>query len=125
VGSDRFCVLKSLGRCLGLVFERYSISTAMLAGFIGAEPVLRSDFEKKCQLLAQRISILSGVNDPEFYDKSLFHGFIDMLKREGYLHEEAGKLVVDESMRELATRTSVLLSADISQSIRRVTEFTN
>jgi len=125
VGSDRFCVLKSLGRCLGLVFERYSISTAMLAGFIGAEPVERSDFEKKCQLLAQRISILSGVNDPEFYDRSLFHGFIDMLKREGYLYEESGKLIVNDSMKQLAQRTSVLLSADISQSIRRVTEFTN
>ncbi len=124
VGSEYFCLLKGLGRCLGLVFERYSISTAMLAGFAGSEPILRSDFEEKCQTLAQRISILSGVNDPEFNDKSLFHGFIDMLKRENYLSEDTeGRLVVEDSMIGLSQRTSALLSSDISQSIRRVTEF--
>jgi glycerol-3-phosphate O-acyltransferase len=120
--TNEFSLLRMFGKILGLVFERYSISTTLLSDFIGKEPIKRPEFETQCQRLAQRISILNGVNDPEFYDKVLFHNYVTLLKDMGFVSfgpEET--LVIDPRIKTLAERSTALLSPDIRQSIQRLT----
>ena len=60
--------------------ERYYLVIALLlqagSGNIGQEAL-----EQRCYLMAQRMSFLYGLNSPEFFDKSLFRNFIDLLCR--------------------------------------------
>ena len=60
--------------------ERYYLVVALLlqagSGTIGQEAL-----EERCHLIAQRMSVLYGLNSPEFFDKSLFRDFIELLRR--------------------------------------------
>jgi glycerol-3-phosphate O-acyltransferase len=119
--SHDFTCLKILGRALGHTLERYAISTALLAQHGDARAFKRKDFETQAQLLAQRISILNGINEPEFFDQSLFKNYIDLLKDLNYADEaEGGELTVDPRLRQIAESALNLLSGDIRQSIQRL-----
>ena len=39
--------------------------------------------EERCQLMAQRMTLLYGFNSPEFFDRTLFENFIDLLRERG------------------------------------------
>ena len=60
--------------------ERYYLVIALLlqagSGNIGQEAL-----EERCHLMAQRMSLLYGLNSPEFFDRSLFRNFIELLCR--------------------------------------------
>ena len=38
--------------------------------------------------MAQRLSVLHGINAPEFFDKAVFSAFIANLKEEGYFDDD-------------------------------------
>jgi glycerol-3-phosphate O-acyltransferase len=119
--SPEFTCLKALGRTLGQTLERYAISTALLAKNSRSGQVNRKEFESQCQLMAQRISILNGHNEPEYFDKTLFRTYIDLLKNLGYvLEDEKGQLTVDAQLNDVAKNSLGLLSVDIRQSIERI-----
>lgn len=118
-----FSSLRILARALGQTLERYAVSTALLAQQQSGEPFDRKDFETRCQLMAQRISILNGINEPEFFDKSLFKNYIDLLKDLKYAADAGeGRLVIDAQVRGIAERSLNLLSGDLRQSIQRLSE---
>ncbi|MCY1311739.1 Glycerol-3-phosphate acyltransferase [compost metagenome] len=73
--------------------------------------------------MAQRLSILHGLNAPEFFDKSLFRHFIQTLLDQGVLRQdEAGKLSHHPLLGELAEGAAKrVLPAEIRLSIRQVT----
>ncbi len=121
VTSKDFSSLKTLGRALGQTLERYAISTALLAQHGDGQPFDRKAFETRCHLMAQRISILNGLNEPEFFDKNLFKIFLDQLKTLGLAAEaEGGRMTVDPKLRAVAEHSMNLLSGDIRQSIQRL-----
>lgn len=121
VTSKEFTALKILGRTLGQTLERYAISTALLAQHGDGQPFDRKAFETRCHLMAQRISILNGINEPEFFDKNLFKTFLDELRQLGLAAEEAdGRMTVDPKLRVVAEHSMNLLSGDIRQSIQRL-----
>jgi len=51
----------------------------------GSGIVTQEALEQRCHLMAQRMSVLHGLNSPEFFDKSLFRNFIDLLRRRGVI----------------------------------------
>lgn len=121
VTSLDFTSLKILSRVLGQTLERYAISTALLARHADGIPFERAEFEKQCQLMAQRISILNGINEPEFFDKNLFKNYIELLKVQGIAKDsENNRLIVTGEIKELADSAINLLSSDIRQGIRRM-----
>lgn len=121
VTSKDYSSLKTLGRVLGQTLERYAISTALLAQHGDGQPFDRKAFETRCHLMAQRISILNGINEPEFFDKNLFKNFLDQLKALGLASEMAdGRMAVDPKLRDVAEHSMSLLSGDIRQSIQRL-----
>jgi glycerol-3-phosphate O-acyltransferase len=116
-----FTSLKILSRVLGQTLERYAVSTALMARHSDGSPFERAEFEKQCQLMAQRISILNGMNEPEFFDKNLFKNYIELLKLQGIAEDAGdGKLKISSEIRALADSAINLLSSDIRQSIRRM-----
>lgn len=121
VTSRDLTSLMILSRALGHTLERYAISTALLARHGAGSHIDRKEFETQCQLMAQRISILNGVIEPEFFDKNLFKNYINLLGEHGFVVEEPdGKIAVDPKIKELAQTSVNLLSGDIRQSIQRI-----
>ena len=72
--------------------------------------------------MAQRLSILHGLNAPEFFDKSLFRHFIQTLLDQGVLRTDAaGKLSYHDMLGDLAEGAAKrVLPAEIRLSIRQV-----
>jgi glycerol-3-phosphate O-acyltransferase len=62
------------------------------------------------------------LNSPEFFDKSLFRNFIDLLRRRGVIQESAeGWLTFDEPLLGVAADAQLVLSEQIRHSILQVT----
>jgi glycerol-3-phosphate O-acyltransferase len=101
--------------------ERYYLVIALLlragSGTIGPQAL-----EERCHLMAQRMSLLYGFNSPEFFDKSLFRNFIDLLRRRGVVHiAPDDKLVYGDPMLGVGADAQLVLSEQIRNSILQVT----
>jgi len=119
-GTDEASQLQLLGRCQLQTFERYYITIAVLVKN-GSGVLTRAQLERLCTLTAQRISQLSEFDAPEFYDRSLFRQFIELLKNRGVLSiDENGKLEFDSSISDITEEAKTLLSKDIRHGIIRV-----
>jgi glycerol-3-phosphate O-acyltransferase len=112
--------LQILGRSLLQTFERYFITIAVLAKN-GTGSLSRAQLERLCILTAQRISLLSEFDAPEFYDRNLFRQFIELLKNRDVLTINAeGRLEFEDSINEITEDAKTLLSKDIRHGIIRV-----
>jgi glycerol-3-phosphate O-acyltransferase len=101
--------------------ERYYLVVALLlqagSGAIGQEAL-----EQRCHLMAQRMSVLYGMNAPEFFDKSLFRNFIDLLLRRKVVEtSEDGNLTFGGQLLGVAADAQSVLSEQIRHSILQVT----
>ncbi|OOF42462.1 glycerol-3-phosphate 1-O-acyltransferase [Rodentibacter rarus] len=99
------------------ILQRYYITITILQ----KDPqISRSALEKESQLVAQRLSVLHGINAPEFFDKAVFSAFIANLKEEGYFNEQG-----QGNLPYLHTFSSILehlISTEISLTIRGTVE---
>jgi glycerol-3-phosphate O-acyltransferase len=103
------------------MLERYYLVIALLlqagSGTIGQEAL-----EERCHLMAQRMSVLYGLNSPEFFDKSLFRNFIALLRRRHVIQTSADeKLEFGELLLGVAADAQLVLSEQIRLSILQVT----
>ncbi len=101
--------------------ERYYLAIALLlqagSGVIGQQAL-----EERCHLMAQRMALLYGLNSPEFFDKSLFRKFVELLRRRGVVQAAAdGKLVFGDALLAVAADAQLVLSEQIRHSILQVT----
>ncbi len=78
--------LQLLGRTIAETLQRYAITLTL---FTHQPHIDKRDLEKHSQMLAQRLSRLHGINAPEFFDKQVFTIFIDTLREQGYLDDDA------------------------------------
>jgi glycerol-3-phosphate O-acyltransferase len=112
--------LQLLGRSLLQTYERYFITIAVLVKN-GSGTLTRGQLERLCILTAQRISLLNEFDAPEFYDRSLFRQFIDVLKVRGVLTiNPEGRLEFDDSITLITEDTKTLLSWEVRHGIIRV-----
>lgn len=64
--------------------QRYAITFALL----NARPeISRSELVRESHTMAQRLSVLHGINAPEFFDKAVFSTLIATLHQEGYISD--------------------------------------
>jgi len=64
--------------------QRYAITFWLLS----ANPAInRGTLEKESRTLAQRLSVLHGINAPEFFDKAVFSTLVLTLRDEGYISD--------------------------------------
>ena len=101
--------------------ERYYLVIALLLQS-GSGTTTQQALERRCHLMAQRISVLYGLNSPEFFDKSLFRNFIDLLRRRNVIQDSAsGELLYGEPLLAVAADAQLVLSEQIRHSILQVT----
>jgi glycerol-3-phosphate O-acyltransferase len=101
--------------------ERYYLAIALLLQ-AGSGSITQEALEQRCHLMAQRMSVLHGLNSPEFFDKSLFRNFIDLLRRRGVIQEsEEGWLTFGEPLLGVVADAQLVLSEQIRHSILQVT----
>jgi glycerol-3-phosphate O-acyltransferase len=101
--------------------ERYYLAIALLVR-AGSGEITQRLLEERCQLMAQRMTMLYGFNSPEFFDASLFENFIDLLRARGVVRTgESGRLLFDEVLIHVAADAQLVLSEQIRHSILQVT----
>lgn len=95
------------------VLQRYYISLSIL---IEQPEISRNELEKESRSIAQRLSVLHGINAPEFFDKALFSTFSNTLKEQGYFDEEGNAVVAKVQETEELLRG--LISLEVQQTIQ-------
>jgi glycerol-3-phosphate O-acyltransferase len=101
--------------------ERYYIAIALVQKN-GSGKLCSKTLEEQCTLMAQRISILHGLNSPEFFDKALFRNLInELVERNGLRKDDEGMLHIGDAVERIAKDADSLLNAQLRQSILQVT----
>ena len=101
--------------------ERYYLAIALLLQ-AGSGLISQSALEERCHLMAQRMSVLYGMNSPELFDKSLFRNFLDLLRRRNVIQISADDaLLFGEPLLGVAADAQLVLSEQIRHSILQVT----
>ncbi|WP_152225076.1 glycerol-3-phosphate 1-O-acyltransferase PlsB [Pseudomonas sp. SCB32] len=119
--SRQYVLLTLLARAIAQTLQRFYMSISLVLN-AGQKQLTAEELENLCTVMAQRLSILHGLNAPEFFDKSLFRHFIQTLLDEDVLRkDENGKLSFHELLGELAEGAAKrVLPAEIRLSIRQV-----
>ncbi|HEU4652466.1 MAG TPA: glycerol-3-phosphate 1-O-acyltransferase PlsB [Steroidobacteraceae bacterium] len=103
------------------IIERYYLVIAVLLK-AGSGHIDQSALETQCEQMAQRMSLLYELNSPEFFDKSLFKNFIDLLRARHVLEINAeGRLTFTERLSLVAADAQIVLHERIRNSILQVT----
>lgn len=101
--------------------ERYYLAIALLLQ-AGSGSVTQEALEQRCHLMAQRMSVLYGLNSPDFFDKSLFRNFLELLRLRNVIQVcRDGKLSFGEPLLAVAADAQLVLSEQIRHSILQVT----
>lgn len=122
VTQPAFSTLAMLGRVMGETLERYCITTLLLADEAQRDvPVSRGAIEEHCRLLAERMALLTGRDAPEFFDSTLFRGYLTTLIAVGLLTPEGDEgLRIAPKIHRTAERALELLSDDARQTLAQL-----
>jgi glycerol-3-phosphate O-acyltransferase len=119
--SPEFSILRTLALIMGAALERFAIATHLLNQYDSGIAFKMEEFQKKCVLMSQRISLLSGTTDLELPSPQLYVYVLEqlaVLEMIEKLPEQAWKLT--DRFPEMLKITSALLSVDVRQSMARV-----
>jgi glycerol-3-phosphate O-acyltransferase len=119
--SPKAMQLSLLAQATIQTIERYYLAVAQLVR-AGSGTVSQAALEERCQLTAQRIGLLFGLDSPEFFDRSMFGNFIGLLRARGVVRvREDGTLEFDEVLLRVAQDAQFVLSEQLRHSILQVT----
>ena len=118
--TDEVFRLRAIGHSLQQAFERYYIAISVLVKN-GAGTLSAGELESLCQLAAQRLSLLYAPAAPEFFDKTLFRGFILKLRELRLVWADGnGKLAFDERLDAWAKDAKFILGRELRHTIEKV-----
>jgi glycerol-3-phosphate O-acyltransferase len=120
-GSTEAVQLSVLGQITVPIIERYYLVIAVLLKS-GSGRLSQDVLETQCQLMAQRMSLLYELNAPEFFDKTLFKNFIDLLRARNVIGVNAeGRLTYTDMLPAVADDAQLVLHEQIRNSVLQVT----
>ncbi|HVF16102.1 MAG TPA: glycerol-3-phosphate 1-O-acyltransferase PlsB [Steroidobacteraceae bacterium] len=120
-GSAEAVQLSVLAQATVQIIERYYLVIAVLLKS-GSGHVTQAVLESQCQLMAQRMSLLHELNAPEFFDKSLFANFIDLLRTRNVLTVNGeGRLTFTHMLEAVADDAQLVLHEQIRNSVLQAT----
>jgi glycerol-3-phosphate O-acyltransferase len=100
--------------------ERYYMVVAQLVQ-AGSGTLDQATLEQRCQLTAQRMTLLYGLNSPEFFDPAMFGNFIGLLRERGVIRSGPhGQLEFDEVLTGVAEDAQYVLSEQLRHSILQI-----
>ncbi len=118
--TDEAYQLPVLANSLLHAFERYYIALALLVKS-GPGVLSTGELENQCQLTAQRLSLLHTQAAPEFFDKTLFKGFIATMRERGVLSLDGNaKLSFGDDLVAMAEDSKLILSRELRHSILKL-----
>ncbi len=118
--TDEVFRLRAISHSLQQAFERYFIAITTLVKN-GPRSLSAGELETLCQLAAQRLSLLYAPAAPEFFDKSLFRGFIQKLREMKLVWIcPDGKLDFDEPLMAWEKDAKVVLGRELRHTIAKV-----
>ncbi|GAB3736989.1 glycerol-3-phosphate 1-O-acyltransferase PlsB [Luteimonas pelagia] len=118
--TDEVFRLRAIGHSLQQAFERYYIAISVLAKN-GSGTLSSGELESLCQQAAQRLSLLYAPAAPEFFDRTLFRGFIHKLRELRLVWPDPqGKLAFDERLNAWARDAKVILGRELRHTIEKV-----
>ena len=108
--------LSLLAQATVQTIERYYMVVAQLVQ-AGSGVLDQATLEERCQLTAQRMTLLYGLNSPEFFDPAMFENFIGLLRTRGVIRSGAahGRLEFDEVLTGVAADAQYVLSEQLQQ----------
>lgn len=119
-GSD-FVTLQLMGQPILATLERYYIAIELLR-IRGQEALTAEELEKQATAMAERLSILHGLNAPEFFDKALFRDLVSILLERGVVTKaDDDKLVFDQQIETIAEDARLILNSQVRHSILQIT----
>ncbi|VEC01571.1 Glycerol-3-phosphate acyltransferase [Cedecea lapagei] len=84
INPNRSRTLQLLAAGVRETIQRYAITFWQLS----ANPAInRGTLERESRTVAQRLSVLHGINAPEFFDKAVFTSLVLTLRDEGYISD--------------------------------------
>jgi glycerol-3-phosphate O-acyltransferase len=118
--TDEAYQLRVIANSLLQAFERYYIALALLVKS-GPGVLSTGELENQCQLTAQRLSLLHTQAAPEFFDKTLFKGFIATMRERGVLSLDGNaKLTFGDDLVAMAEDSKLVLSRELRHSILKL-----
>jgi len=118
--TDEVFRLRAIGHSLQQAFERYYIAISVLVKN-GPGTMSAGELESLCQLAAQRLSLLYAPAAPEFFDKTLFRGFIQKLRELKLVWPDSeGKLAFDQRLDAWAKDAKVILGRELRHTIEKI-----
>jgi glycerol-3-phosphate O-acyltransferase len=118
--TDEVFRLRAIAHSLQQAFERYFIAITTLVKN-GPRTLSAGELESLCHLTAQRLSLLYAPAAPEFFDKSLFRGFIQKLREMKLVWVcPNGKLDFDEQLMAWEKDAKVVLGRDLRHTISKL-----
>ncbi|MGL9769502.1 MAG: glycerol-3-phosphate 1-O-acyltransferase PlsB [Sodalis sp. (in: enterobacteria)] len=101
-------VLQLLAENVSETLQRYAITFLLLS----SNPQLNhATLEKESRIMAQRLSVLHGINAPEFFDKAVFSTLVATLRAEEYISDTDD--AIDEKISEMCDILSQLITPDV------------
>ena len=120
-GTEAMLRLRILSRFIIQTLERYHIAIGILRKY-GSGKISAAELEEQSTLLAERMSILFGLNAPEFFDKTLFRNFIAHMQKNGVITtDDNGLICYGDGLEEVAEDARLVLSVEKRQAIQQVT----
>jgi glycerol-3-phosphate O-acyltransferase len=112
--------LSLLAQATVQTIERYYMVVAQLVQ-AGSGALDQATLEERCQLTAQRMTLLYGLNSPEFFDAAMFGNFIALLRERGVIRGGAdGRLEFDAVLTGVAEDAQYVLSEQLRHSILQI-----
>ncbi|WP_413727378.1 glycerol-3-phosphate 1-O-acyltransferase PlsB [Sodalis sp. RH19] len=92
--------------------QRYAITFSLLR----FNPrINRGTLEKESRIMAQRLSVLHGINAPEFFDKAVFSTLVATLRDEHYISDTGD--AIGEKVNEMSEILSELMTPEVQLTI--------
>lgn len=112
-----YLILTRLAQVALPILERYYMTFVVLWES-GGQPMSEQDLEQRCHLVAQKISMIYGINSPDFFDRQLFGHFIDTLFELDFIERnEKGQLMFQQAFNQVNADIRILLSVEVRSTI--------
>lgn len=100
--------------------QRYYITVSIL---LNNPTISRAELEKLSQTIAQRLSVLHGINAPEFFDKSVFISFNNSLKEQGFFDVQG--LAITSKLNEMWKILHQLILEEVALTVNNAIKMDN
>ncbi|WP_392563327.1 glycerol-3-phosphate 1-O-acyltransferase PlsB [Orbus wheelerorum] len=95
--------------------QRYAVAFSLLQK---NPSISRVVLEKESRLIAERLSVLHGINAPEFFDKGVFSTLVSTLREQGYLDDKDDASL--EKIKLMNETLKPLITSRVLQTIEEI-----